>query len=496
MSSLSDKAGFLIVANFIKYAVGFVMPMVLVRLLSQSDYGTYQQLQLVNNIASAILTLGLPTSVYYFYHHIKPHQHAALRSQTTWMLIAAGSLAGLGVAWAAGLLGARMNNASLASLLPLYALSIAFLIASEQFTPFMISQDRYRVAVSFETGETIVRVLILIVPLSLGYGLKGLVAAAVMYAALRFILRTVILFKSKTAAGGDEHAAKGAGFVKEQLAYSTPLALMSIVGLVGNQLDRGLVAAFFTPVDYAIYSVGALEIPLDVIFQASVANVLRASLPPLIRDGQMQEVTRLMRESVRKLAIIVLPSFIFLYGHSHEFITLLFTSRYEQSASVFRIYLFLIPLHMFVLSMIPQIFGKTKANLYIVITTAAIHLVLSFVLLKLIGFYGPAISSVATSYIASLIYFVVAKRLIGAKLSEMLPWLSLVKVVAAALAGLVAARMLGGVTASGLLNLTLGGVLYSVVFFVVGAAIGLFTEGDWALARRWLGKVAPQWARG
>ncbi|WP_374593240.1 lipopolysaccharide biosynthesis protein [Aquabacterium sp.] len=495
MSSLSDKAGFLIVANFIKYAVGFVMPMVLVRLLNQADYGTYQQMQLVNTIVSGILTLGLPTSVYYFFHHVKPHQHAALRSQTTWMLIASGCLAGLGVAWAAGLIGSRMNNATLVGLLPLYALSIAFLIASEQFTPFMISQDRYRVAVSFETGETIVRVLILIVPLSLGYGLKGLVLAAVMYAALRFVLRTVILFKS---GGATDPAQAGAGqsFVKEQLAYSTPLALMSIVGLVGGQLDRGLVAAYFTPVDYAIYSVGALEIPLDVIFQASVANVLRASLPPLIRDGRMQEVTRLMRESVRKLAIIVLPSFIFLYGHSQEFITLLFTSRYEQSVSVFRIYLFLIPLHMFVLSMIPQIFGKTKTNLYIVITTATIHLMLSFVLLKVVGFYGPAISGVVSSYIASLIFFMVAKRLIGATLSEMLPWLSLAKVVAAALAGLVAARALGAVTASGLMNLTLGGVLYSVVFFAVGAVIGLFTEGDWALARRWLGKVVPQRVRG
>ena len=68
MRSLSDKAALLIAANLTKYAVGFVLPMVLVRLLSRDDYGTYQQLVLIGNIANAVMVLGLPVSVYYFYH--------------------------------------------------------------------------------------------------------------------------------------------------------------------------------------------------------------------------------------------------------------------------------------------------------------------------------------------------------------------------------------------------------------------------------------------
>jgi len=58
----------LILANTLKYAVGFALPMVLVRLLTQDDYGTYQQLSLIANFATGIMVLGLPTSIYYFYH--------------------------------------------------------------------------------------------------------------------------------------------------------------------------------------------------------------------------------------------------------------------------------------------------------------------------------------------------------------------------------------------------------------------------------------------
>ena len=45
----------MIVANLIKYAVGFIMPMVLVRMLSQNDYGTYQQMILISNWAPILL---------------------------------------------------------------------------------------------------------------------------------------------------------------------------------------------------------------------------------------------------------------------------------------------------------------------------------------------------------------------------------------------------------------------------------------------------------
>ena len=52
--------------------------------------------------------------------------------------------------------------------------------------------------------------------------------------------------------------------------------------MIGMAFNKGVVAASFTPAEYAIYAVGALEIPLDVIFQISVHNILRASLPPLV----------------------------------------------------------------------------------------------------------------------------------------------------------------------------------------------------------------------
>ena len=488
MIFLSDRAGFLIVANLIKYAVGFVMPMVLVRMLSQTDYGTYQQLVLIGNAALGVMVLGLPTSVYYFYHHVSAERIPTLLTQTSLMLGMSGIVAAAAIFLSAAQIADALNNPPMVELLRIYAVSIMFMIASEHSIHFMIAQNRYRLAVGLEVAETFLRVLVLLAPLALGMGFTGLIIGIVFYAVVRFAVRGTYLYHGN----GMKFAAwwKSA-FPLEQLGYSLPLALMSLTGLIAGTFNKGIVAAAFSPAEFAIYAVGVLEIPLDVIFQASVANVLRASLPPLVRDGNLTEVVRVMREAMRKLSIIVLPSFVFLLGHSEQFITLLFTTRYAESVHVFQIYVWLVPLHMLVLSPIPQIFGKPRINLYIVFSMAIVLVALSYFLLKWIGFYGPALAMVISAYLTVGLYFVVVLKLTRTTLLRLLPAAAMLMIVGASLVGLLAAQLIHGFTGSGLLDLTLSGAVFSVVFLAIAAVCGIFTTGDYQLMRRWASKVLP-----
>ncbi|RTL57976.1 MAG: hypothetical protein EKK46_01360 [Rhodocyclaceae bacterium] len=488
MTSLSDRAGFLIVANLVKYAVGFIMPMVLVRLLSKGDYGSYQQMILISTAAVGVMTLGLPTSIYYFYHFVGERKIPALMVQTTLMLAVAGVLATVAILGWGGYFASTLNNPSMTGLLQLYALSLVFMIGSEHCLHFMIAQNHYGLAVIFEVAETVVRVLTLLAPLWLGYGFPGLIWGIVIYSAMRFFIRNGFLFGRS---GLDFKGWRSQTFVGEQLGYSVPVALVTLSGILGSTVNRGMLAASFTPVHYAIYAVGALEIPLDVIFQSSVANVLRASLPPLVRDGNLNEVVRIMREAVRKLSIIVLPSFIFLLGHAYQFITLLFTSSYAESVDVFRIYLWLVPLHMFVLSPIPQVFGKPKLNFYIVAAMTVVLLALGYTLLKTIGFYGPALASVTTQYVQSLVYLLVVMKLTRATPWQLLPLWHMARVVAAGLVGLLASGLVDHLTASGLVNLVVAGIVFSLVFFLAAAPLGIFSREDMRLIKRWVQKVLP-----
>jgi O-antigen/teichoic acid export membrane protein len=197
-----------------------------------------------------------------------------------------------------------------------------------------------------------------------------------------------------------------------------------------------------------------------------------------------------MREATRKLSIIVLPSFIFLFAHAYDFVTVLFTKAYADSVSVFRICVWELPLDMLVLSAIPQVFGKTRVNLYINIAATALMLLASYILVRSFGVYGAAVVATATQWFTVLLFFIVVARLTHSSVTALLPLMGIARVLVAALAAATVSRLVGDVTPFGLVNLAVAAAIFTVVFFIVAAPLGVFTSDDRALLRRWLGKFS------
>lgn len=486
--SLSDRAGFLVTANIVKFAIGIVMPMILVRMLTPSDYGSYQQMVLISTVAVAALTLGLPTSVFYFSSHVGRDVLPTLLVQTSALLLAGGVIASAAIIGGATPLARLMNNPGMAHLLPIYGLSVGLVVASEHSLSFLIAQNRYGLALAFETGEALIRVVLLVAPLWLGWGFSGLIVFILVYSIIRFAVRSAYLF---LRSGIQFTGLKGRWFIGEQLNYSLPIAIMALVAMTGGTFNRGLLAASFTPADYAVFAIGSVVLPVATIFQSAVANVLRAELPALVRDGQLPEVVRIVRESTRKLSIVILPSFLFVLVHSYEFITVLFTNSYARSVDVFRICVFEIPLDMLILSAIPQICGKTRVNMYITFAAAAFLIASSYGLIKGIGFFGAPLAGIATQYFAVTLFIIVDLRLLRTTLWRLVPFPQILRVLAAAAVAALASCLVPALSSHRLVHLTVEAIVYGVVFLVAGSLAGTFTQEDRRLARRWLGKVLP-----
>jgi O-antigen/teichoic acid export membrane protein len=231
-------------------------------------------------------------------------------------------------------------------------------------------------------------------------------------------------------------------------------------------------------------------LPFATIFQSAVANVLRAEMPALVRDGQLAEVVRIVRESTRKLSIIVLPSFVFLLAHSYEFITVLFTTSYARSVNVFRICIWELPLDMLILSAIPQICGKTRANMYINFAATAFLIVSSFGLVRGIGFYGAPLAGILTQYFTVALFVIVVLRLLHTTLWRLMPVAQILRVLAVSgVAALVS--WLPPAVGTRLVDLIIAGLVYGIVFLVLAGPAGVVTSEDRRLVRRWLGKVLP-----
>src|SRR5690554_3593001 len=66
IEALFRPALILMSGRFLGFAVAFLIPMVLARLFTQSEFGAYKQLFLVYGTLFAIAQLGVAESLYYF----------------------------------------------------------------------------------------------------------------------------------------------------------------------------------------------------------------------------------------------------------------------------------------------------------------------------------------------------------------------------------------------------------------------------------------------
>jgi len=491
VATLSDRAGILIIANIMKFAIGVVLPMSLVRLLNPSEYGTYQQLNLIGTVAASLMLLGLPTSVYYFFGSQLEKRTGALVSQTTWMLVGSGILTAVCLALAADYFATRMSNPAITNLLPAFAVAVGLTIAAEHSYAVMVSRDRYLQALGFEAGEALLRMGLMLAPIALGFGMPGLMLGLVLFAAGRLLIRGTLLFRGNQ---GSQMFAWDAQFVAQQLKYAIPMALLALISLVGSTVNRGVIAAGFSPSDYAIYSVGCMAFPFATVFQSSVSNVLRAKFPALVADGNYAEIARIIRESVRKLSLLALPIFVFLFVNADLFITTLFTEEYRASVKVFRVTVCELPLEMFILSSVPQVFGKTKLNLY-VNTVRNIYMgVATWALVSVMGMLGAALAAVSAEYVTVLLFFLTATKLTRSSFFHITPVPAILKVFLATVPGALASHYLGGFSTTPILNLAIAGGVYGLCYLPCALGLGVFTRSDRELALRWIGRVVPAMA--
>jgi O-antigen/teichoic acid export membrane protein len=133
------------------------------------------------------------------------------------------------------------------------------------------------------------------------------------------------------------------GTMKQMLKFSVPLGLATMFGTMSLQLDKVIVSALTSPEEFAVYSNGAVEIPLIGIITGAVTVVVLADMRKSVADGNFQEAIRLFRLTAEKTSYILFPAMVFLFISADSFIQTLFSDKYADSVIPFRWYLLLLP---------------------------------------------------------------------------------------------------------------------------------------------------------
>ncbi|HYN84174.1 MAG TPA: oligosaccharide flippase family protein [Pyrinomonadaceae bacterium] len=343
-------------AKTLAFGLNFALPLVLVRRLSQAEFGLYKQAFLVVSTAMVVLQLNFGMSAFYFL----PREGADRQRQIVFNVVLfntiAGSLALLVLLLWPGLLEKIFNSPALVEHAALIGVVILFWVVSAFLEIVAVAHQELRLATLFIIASQFTRTALLLTAALVAGTVRSLIWAAVVQGALQAAVLLVYLrSRFRNFWRGFEW-----GAMRGQLAYALPFAGAGLLYTAQVDLHNYFVSNRFGEAAFAIYSVGCFQLPLVGILAESIGSVMIPRMSELQKEGRNAEIVRLTARATRKLAAIYFPLYLFLMLIGREFIVLLFREQYLASWPVFAVNLTLLPFNVVALDPIVRAFTEQR----------------------------------------------------------------------------------------------------------------------------------------
>lgn len=371
---LTRRAAFIAAARMLALMMAFLLPLALVRLLSQTDFGVYKQLFLILNTTTSLLGLQVAASAYYFMPR-EPARKSQVATNVVVFYLGVGSLAALLFVFFPGWAGAVFNNADIVPHIPLLGLAVLLWLVSSNLEVLAIANGDIRAATTFIVVVQVVKSALLLTAALAAQNVGALVLAA----AVQGGLQCLILFAYLVARFGKFWQSFDWPFFKIQIANALPFGLGSIVFFLQADLHHYFVSYYFDPATFAIYAVGCFQLPVLLLLVDSVTSVLIPEVSRLEKEKDYRSIARIWTGAMSKLALFFIPAYAYLVVMASEFITVLFTKDYSAAVPIFTINITTILLNIIVAGPILRAFDHCKyfrLKLYLVllpVTWAALY---------------------------------------------------------------------------------------------------------------------------
>lgn len=336
--SLTSRASWLIVAKTAAFVFGFALPLLLVRRLSQNDFGLYKQAFLVIGTISGILPLGFATSAFYFLPREREKGGSIALNIILFNCIV-GSFAVVLFLLAPHSLALILNSQSLVPYAGLIGLLILLLILGSFLEVASIANGEPRLATVFIVVAQVLKTAMLVCAAIFVGTIQALLTATAIWGVLQLIT-LVCYLRSRFGSFWREFSWPT---MRAQLAYGLPFGFSALLYIVLGDLHNYFVSYRFGPAAFALYSIGCFSLPFVGIIGESVGPVLISRVSELQKEAKTSDIIAITAAAMRKLAAIYFPMYALLMVVGREFITFLFTSQYLASWPIFAINLTTLP---------------------------------------------------------------------------------------------------------------------------------------------------------
>ncbi len=341
--SLKAQSAWLLFAKFVGFVFSFLLPLLVVRFLTQEKVGLYREaFQIIVN-AVAILPLGFSMSAYYFLNREKEKRGAAILNILIFNFII-GGLGCLTLYLYPQLVGNIFRSPELTELAPKIGVVIWLWIFSTFLEIVAIANQEARLATFFIIFTQFSKTFLMVCAVLIFTTVDALIYAAIIQGVLQTLILLVYLNK-QFPGFWTKFEFK---FFREQMIYAIPFGVSGILWILQNDIHNYFVGYSFSTAEFAIYAYGCFQLPMVSMLFEAVTGVLIPRMSELQMRGDRTEMIRLTARAMQKLAFFYFPIYVFLMITAETFILTLFTRNYLASVPIFMINLTLLPLQILV----------------------------------------------------------------------------------------------------------------------------------------------------
>jgi O-antigen/teichoic acid export membrane protein len=481
--SLTRQASHLLGGRIITFLLGGIAPIILVRLMSPEEFGVFQQLVFVNGFAVLLLGFQLIESLYYLFPRYRGREGGLLLQTITVLSLVhlLGALLFLGInrfiPFRPGGIGAEL-------LLPVAAAFFAEGVARTLDHVFIL-EKKPRSVLLVGPLSSLLRLGMVVGAVFFFHDLVATAWSLALYSAVRLAALLLISLRYRRDQGGFHPSP---GLFREQGVYVLPLAASSLVGALGNNIDKLIIGATLSPGEFAVYSIGSLGLLYIVtFFYTSVGDVLVPRMGELFIAGDRAGVLRLWQKMLRGNLAVTIPVVVFCLVMAEEILSFLYTPKFIAGSTVWRINLIILLIQMTGYGYILKANGDTRSILRGNFLRFLIGIPLAFILVSRFGLVGGATSFVAGFSVNGVFQLAKSRRSVGSGWAEFLPWRDLLKTSVVSTLAASVLLLAKGLAAPGIIKLGLGaGVYFPLVFAAIisaGVLDGKILDEAWRRVR-------------
>lgn len=419
-TSVGKNAVILTGSKILVSMLGVITAMLLARFRTLEEYGTYSQIIMIADLVSSILLLGLPNSINYF---LAKEEEEGKRQKflsvyytlSTIMTI----IIALSLLVSLPMIIRYFNNPMIKKFAYVFVIYPWASLMINSLSNVCIVYGKMRKLLYFNVVQSIATLTILL--MAKMFALPFQVYMYFYMASLCGFAVVGVLWVRSFAGG----IALGLEWklIRKIFVFSIPIGLASVVGTITIQLDKFVIGRFFSTEQYAIFANASKELPVTLV-ATSLTAVLLPALVKLLDKEDKRDAVELWGNaaniSFSFMALIVGGFLVF----APDIMSLFYSEKYvtTDGIAVFRIYTLILLFKSIYWGIFLNALGKTKFILYTSILTLIFNFIGNIVFYYLMGFIGPAISSLLVIGIMAFAQLRFTGRLLNVPLKKILPW--------------------------------------------------------------------------